>query len=94
MTEWIAVIAVVQTAVMMVAGFYVWTTGRSNVDLDRRDRALKMELLSEVKELMKEDRHDLRSMMHGVISKLQHELGDDIDTVNRRIDGILGQQAR
>ena len=94
MTEWIAVIAVVQTAVMMVAGFYVWRAGRSNADLERRDKTLKLEILDEVKGLMREDRHSLRTDLHGVMARLQQELGNDLDAVNRRIDGILGQQAR
>ena len=88
--EWVAVIAIAQTAVMMIAGFYVWTTGRANIDLDRRDQAVRVAILSEVKDLMKEDRHDLRESLHVVMTKLQQELGDDIDAVNRRIDGVIG----
>ena len=90
--EWVAVIAILQTFAIMVAGFYVWTTGRANIDLDRRDQAVRVAILSEVKDLMKEDRHDLRESLHVVMTKLQQELGDDIDAVNLRIDGVMGKR--
>jgi hypothetical protein len=93
-SEWIAVVATLQTFAMMVAGFYVWSAGRRNVDMDSRFRLFKAELESEWKDRMKDDRHALRVEMQTFVSKLQGELDEEIDDLKKDIDELSSRLER
>jgi hypothetical protein len=88
LTDWIAVIAVAQTAAMMGAGFYVWSAGRRNVDLDGRFRLFRAELESEWKDKLRDDRHELRREMQTLFSKLQSETDEELDDAKKDIDAL------
>ena len=94
LTDWIAVIAVAQTAAMMGAGFYVWSAGRRNVDLDGRFRLFKAELENEWKDRQREDRHNAREEMQTLFARLQKEMDDELDDVKRDIDDLRSRLDR
>lgn len=92
--EWIALLAIAQTFVMMGAGFYVWSAGRRNVDLDGRFRLFKAEFESEWKDRLKEDRHELRTSLHEKMLQLHLEIDEDVDDVKRDVDELRARVDR